>query len=95
MPLDVKSGHLVTSTASETELNLLALQIRNNNQIPAVFIELVSGSVQFGVFAKGLSNQITASHRTYSTAGDKIIMTFLDKYSTVYCKGSGTFSITY
>lgn len=95
MALDVRSGFLVTSTASETELNLLELQVFNNDQIPVVFIELVSGSVQFGVFGKGRTSQITASHRTYSTVGDKLILTILDNKTTVYCKGSGTFSITY
>lgn len=93
---NVRAGGLVTSTAAEIQLNLVDIQ-NDNTAVVEVFIELVSGSVQFGVYENTtvFAPQIDSSQRTFSTAGDKAIFTV---YPTIYnlrCKGVGTFSITY
>jgi hypothetical protein len=92
-PTTLVNGQNVTSVASETEYELT-----RPFDIPFQYvrIELVSGSVQFGVFEKTtvFTPQIN-TERTYSTAGDKVIFTVENGKFNLRAKGSGVFTITW
>ena len=89
---NVRAGGLVTSTAAEIQLNLLDPQTQPNQEI---YVEWVSGTVQFGVYEDTVAfvPQIDASQATLSGAG---LFTFIvNSEFRLRCKGSGTFRISY
>ena len=89
---NVRAGGLVTSTAAEIQLNLLDPQTQPNQK---VYVEWVSGSVQFGVYEDTVAfvPQIDASQATLSAAG---LFTFIvNSEFRLRCKGVGTFRISY
>jgi len=89
----VKNGENVSSTATEIQLLLTRPY---DDHLQYVRIELVSGSVQFGVYADetAFTPRIT-TERTFSTAGDKAVFTVENGKYNLRCKGVGVFTITW
>lgn len=90
----VKTGGLVTSTAAEIQIQFTDLPI---GAAVSVLTELVSGSVQYGVYENTTAfvPQIDASQETVSTAGSKRMFDIQNGIFNLRCKGSGTFSVTH
>lgn len=89
----IKKGQLITSTSTEQDLALAGPY--EDGTVQTVYIELVSGTVQFTTGPAEGSPVINATYRTYSTAGDKIILTVQTGKHNLRCVGSGTFSVTW
>lgn len=93
----VRAGQLVTSTEAETQYTLAEIQSDGAATV-TVFLELVSGSVKWGVREDTdvLTPALDSNYRTFSTAGDKAIFTVArDGTFNLRAVGVATWSITY
>ena len=90
-------GALVTSTTAESGFTVKGSY--DSTKPLTIGITLVSGSVQLGVtdqtdvFTPIIDVGVT--HATWSTAGDKILMTFDPVAEEIRVKGTGTISVNW
>ena len=96
-PTAYTQGALVTSTTTETGFTIKG-SYRSSEPV-FVIITLVSGSVQFGVanqnstFAPVID--VGGTNATWSTAGDKVGITFSPRTEEIRMKGTATFSLNW
>lgn len=89
----IKNGQLITSSATEQDLQPVGPFEEGTVQL--IQIELVSGSVQFGVGPTAGSPVIDATYATYSTAGQKTLRTIRAGAHNLRCVGVGTFMVSW
>jgi hypothetical protein len=89
----VKNGQLITSTSTEQDLQPDG--VFEDGTVQLIQIELVSGSVQFGVGPAGGSPLLDNTYGTYSTAGGKALRTIDAGNQNLRCVGAGTFIISW
>lgn len=88
----VKNGTSFTSTSTEQEIELDGA---TEPDVQVLTLVLISGSVQLGVAARGISPVIDATYTTWSTVGDKIIKTVQNGKNNLRVIGSGVISVNW
>jgi hypothetical protein len=97
-PTAYPCGALITSTTTETGFTIRG-SYKASEPI-TVALTLVSGSVQLGVTDQDpvntpIINQGGVTHTTWSTAGDKILMTFSPVAEEIRMTGTATFALNW
>ena len=89
----IKQGYAVTLSTSEKAYEL------DGDVLPqtTVALTLVSGTLQYGVGDSGEVPIIDSNYATYSTAGDKIIVTLSPKTRTLRmkCASAGVVNVSW
>lgn len=94
-PTAYPCGALITSTTTETGFTIKGSY--DSTKPVTLALTLVSGSVQLGVADQNtvntpIINQGGITHTTWSTAGDKILMTFDPVAEEIRMLGTATFA---
>ncbi len=97
-PTAYPCGALITSTTTETGFTIKGSY--KATEVVTLALTLVSGSVQLGVADQAAVNtpiidQGGVTHTTWSTAGDKILMTFDPVAEEIRMKGTATFALNW
>lgn len=97
-PTAYPCGALITSTTTETGFTIKGSF--DAAKPVTLALTLVSGSLQAGVADQDpvntpIINQGGITHTTWSTAGDKILMTFSPVAEEIRMKGTATFALNW
>ena len=85
----VRNGQFITSTSTEQQF------IGTVGGPLLMIIVLVSGSIQVTTAGPNDSPVIDSTYSTYSTAGDKILITVDEGDQHLRIKGAGVVNVTY